>query len=216
MTTETPTIAVYVMDRSGSMVSYAPTPKTALNQALLTLKESPVAERIAAMIVSFAGDCAFDVPLQPVRRVQPLETYNPDGGTALYDALLVVMRPLIAGHRACVSLGREVNVIFTIFTDGEDNQSSPNSLNELRLLAGQARVLGWQLYTNGFGVDAARVASRMGFPSDADHATSHYAARPQEQAANIAHSVCKSTTRTLVTATGCLQQPDTSPPSTPH
>ncbi|MBU0540490.1 VWA domain-containing protein [Patescibacteria group bacterium] len=211
-----PTISVYIMDRSGSMESYAPTPKTALNQALLTLKESPVAERMAAMIVSFADHCTFDVPLQPVSRVQLLETYNPEGGTALYDTLSAIMNPLIAACHDCSRRRQGVNIILSIFTDGEDNKSASHSLDEVRALARHADSYGWQLYTNGFGVDAASIAARMGFPSDRNHATSYYG-RPQAQAANITRSVHAATHTTIVSAYGHASPAnDIAPASTPR
>ena len=192
------TIVILMMDESASMERYGDAPQSALNGFLQSLRENPVADHTAAMLMTFSRNCRSDAGLRFVRELPEIESYLPDDQTRLYASVRDVMRPLLAelanGGRP---LNRRVDVLLAVYTDGEDNLSTPGDRAELTELASQARERGWQLLTFGYGVDAKRIANKMGFPHDADHARTLIG-----DECGIHHSMVITLSRTVITAAG--------------
>jgi len=157
------TIALLVMDESGSMERFGAAPIQAIERLLAEQRASPFAATTAVGVMTFAETLRVRISIVGVRATSDLPHYEPDGRTKLFACL----RDLIAPLRG-LALPKEV--VVATFTDGEDNRSSGESLLELRRHAADARADGWTFLTFGFGVDAAELARTMGFPDDPAHA----------------------------------------------
>lgn len=202
------TLAILVMDESGSMERYGDAPRRALNRYLQGLRESPVADHTAVMLATFSRSLRSDAGLLFAHEHPNFDAYLPDDQTRLYASVRDILRPLMAELKSGVRpphrhgarelrWHRRVDVLLAVYTDGEDNLSTRGDRVELTELAGRALKRGWQLLTFGYGVDAKRIAKKMGFPHSADHARTMIA-----DERSIHQSMAFTLTRTIVTATG--------------
>ncbi len=113
------TIIAYALDESGSMEACRDAVLSGFAEYLATLRRAPGADRAAFFLVK------FNTRAVPVHRGRPLaqvpnltpETYQPDGNTALYDA---VMEVIAAVDRR---LAPEDRVLVIVHTDGQENSS---------------------------------------------------------------------------------------------
>ena len=114
---------VVVMDKSGSM---EPVQKDAIggfNTFLKGQKEAPGEAKMT--VVLFDTSYNFYAANVDVKNVNALteKTYQPNGGTALYDAVCTAIDEIGKKLAAMKEEDRPSKVIFAILTDGEENSS---------------------------------------------------------------------------------------------
>jgi len=157
------TLALLLLDRSGSMAEYGQTPRKAANECIQTVQNVPGAENATLAVFTFGSDVSLAVHPQPVKSVKPLETYVPNGNTKLYEAVFAALFVALEYHDVAKAQGSQVNVAISVISDGEDTASDPEYKSRMRELARQARQRGFQLQVIGIGVDSKKMAQDLGF-----------------------------------------------------
>lgn len=158
------TLAYLVMDASTSMKSFGGAAEEAMRGVITDLQSGPRPECIALGIMSFADDARILLPIQMIGNVSPFclnyaSTIN--GRTRLYATVAEALATIKAVDDIR-EIGDRVNIVFTVFTDGNDNLSA-GWLPTCRQLADHGFRRGWQLSVTGFGVDGESIAAQMGF-----------------------------------------------------
>ena len=166
------TLAMNIIDRSGSMAPYASDLITAYNDDYLAgLQASPAADDILVSTLLFNNQVELyhgyvnlnDTPLLTRRR------YSPNGGTALYDAVAGGLTNMVLYAQQLRQSGIGVNCLVLAYTDGEDNGSRQRAADIKRAAD---ELLKQELYTLayvGFGhqndiAAIRRQAAAIGFP----------------------------------------------------
>lgn len=160
------TLFCVVLDETGSMQPNYQAVIDAYAEMLSALKGSKAAEKILMSLWGFNTRSRLIHGYLPLDMVSDLSGYDPDGGTALYDASLDALTSLIAYEQDLKALGNRTQVVVVAFTDGEDN-SSRNTAADVKkiaddLLKKETYVLALVAFGHGFGKQAA---AEMGFPN---------------------------------------------------
>lgn len=161
------TLALLLLDRSGSMQDYGQTPRRAANECIQTVQGVLGAENTTFALFTFGSEVTLDVRPQPVKAVRQLETYVPNGATKLYEAVYAALFVALEFAAVAEGQGSHVNVAISVISDGDgDTASEPKYRSLTRELARQARERGFQLQVIGIGVDSKRLALDLGFQDD--------------------------------------------------
>lgn len=148
----------FIIDKSGSMQGQQRTVIDGFNEQLqdMAREEKEQDVRYLVSLTMFSHDVVkvfTDLPLAEVPRLTK-KTYDPDGSTALFDAI---------GSSIDRAAPGETDVIVTIMTDGQENastkwkQSAINTLIKLRQDENK-----WGFVFFGANQDAWKAASGMG------------------------------------------------------
>lgn len=161
------TLVIPVIDCTGSRRLQADLMREEYNKMLRAFEKSSEHETILVSGWLFGARSKLlhgFVHLQDAVRLDTAN-YNPDGETALFDAVLDVATITQPYVKTLVEAGWRVKVVVAVLTDGEDN-SSRNSVDTVRrvvedLLKQEIYVFGLTAFGTGFGQEAAEA---MGFP----------------------------------------------------
>jgi len=167
------TIIAYVLDESGSMADCQDAVRSGFAEFLGTLRRAPGADQAAFFLVKF-NTAVFPVhrgvPLAQVPDLTP-RTYEPDGNTALYDAVMEV----IAGVDR--RLASEDRVLVIVHTDGQENSSRRFGKDEVAAAIRECEARGnWTFVYLGADQDAWTEGIGLGM-SGTNTATYHANAR---------------------------------------
>lgn len=122
------TYHLMIIDRSGSMGSVIPQTISGINEQLVSIKKAEEdfkdQEQIACIVIF---NHQVDTTTFWKKKISEIEAYDssnyqPDGNTALYDAIGSGINKLKGEIKEELSQ-RKANVIVTIFTDGDENAS---------------------------------------------------------------------------------------------
>lgn len=155
-----------ILDRSGSMYSCIEQTVTGVNSQIRRIKE--IAERFPEQEVA-TSLCLFNHKVSQVRdrvSIGMLEEisyldYQPDGNTALYDAIGLTIK------RLQETIGQEVerneaSVVVVIFTDGRENASRQFTHNHISSLISELEMTGkWSFSYIGATLDAVNIAVNL-------------------------------------------------------
>jgi hypothetical protein len=154
-------LITFLLDKSYSMTAIKAATIEAFNGYLTGLQ----AERDAEIDFTFLLFDSISIDkvcvAEPVAKV-PLLTnasYQPRGGTPLIDAAVATIQAVDA---SLASRSDNPRVVICIQTDGEENQSSLHTWEELRGLITTKQAAGWQFNFLGAGIDAYQQAAKMG------------------------------------------------------
>ena len=157
------TLAMLLLDRSGSMRKFADTPREAANECLAVLKNNPGVERAYASIWTFNEAVTNDVPVQSLADIRPLQKYRAKGGTALYDAVGEALRQMLEIQAFADRIHKiKIHGSLSVITDGEDLHSRMPHTRELAF-AKHAREANFDLMAVGIGIDKHALAQDLGF-----------------------------------------------------
>ena len=118
-------VNLIILDESGSMQSIKEYVIRGFNETIQTIRGAAEKEPALEQWINFysfnSGGIREQIPLSPVQALQELndETYKPDSGTPLYDAVGYACNKL----RKEIQEMEDVTVLVTILTDGEENAS---------------------------------------------------------------------------------------------
>lgn len=170
------TITVLVVDESGSMDEVADTVRQSLREDyLLGMTESKQAAAMTLSLLTFNNRVVSRFANQPVKDIEPDKVeYRPEGGTALYDAVLDGLTGAIKYQEDLMGAGMtNPKVIFVVFSDGADNSSRRADAGMIRKVVEREilaqRRESWVLAFVGFKTyesartDFRKIASDMGF-----------------------------------------------------
>ena len=110
-----------LLDTSGSMGSVREATVKSYNQQIETYRKYAVEQKIYATLVKFSGFVStlfFQSDAQSLKNLE-LAEYNPDGSTAMYDAIGETLDRLVYETKD----GPNVSYLVTIISDGEENGS---------------------------------------------------------------------------------------------
>lgn len=154
-----------VIDKSGSMHSIRQQVVTTINERIQQAKQnSQDGDEITMNIISFDGNIYENIWGVKATEVPEATTgdYNPNGGTALYDAIAYTLKKI---EKTCQD--PEVNHLIVVITDGEDTSSIHfNDTNKLKALITEHQTNGKVTLTY-VGCDEKKVmkeAQKLGIP----------------------------------------------------
>jgi len=149
-----------ILDESGSMSSIKRPTISGFNEVVQTIKgickQFPEQEHFISL-VSFntlgIRTILDKVPIGSLHEINS-NTYNPNAGTPLYDAIALSVLKLkidVAGIESA-------NVLVTILTDGEENASKEFNHNQVNSIINEQKNLGWTFTYIGANHDVEKVA----------------------------------------------------------
>ena len=157
ITNQKPTQIVVVLDRSGSMQSIATPTVDGLNSFI---KEQRNAKGDATLtLVQFDHEYQVDYTARPINEVKDLingETFQPNGTTALFDAV----------GKTINDLNTTDDVIFVIITDGHENASKEYDQKKVFGLIEEKKNMGWNFLFLGANQDAIKAGASMGISAN--------------------------------------------------
>ena len=158
-----PTLVVFLLDKSGSMMDGYSATIEAFNGFKNGLRETP---KLKMSLVQF---CTVSV-LQSYTNLDILEvpdltpeTYRIGGGTPLVDA---TYKTIMATQDALKSMMNGTKVVFCIQTDGEENASREHTNDQLKLLIEQCQGYGWQFNFMGAGINSFHQSRKWGISDE--------------------------------------------------
>jgi hypothetical protein len=172
---------VIVLDRSGSMEVVRETTIESFNRFLAKQKE--IAGEADVYFAQFNTEyqLLYDRPLKHAPELN-YATYQPNGGTALYDAVGHTIDTLGQRFSAVPENERPNKVIFMVLTDGLENSSHTYSQQMIAdRIDHQRNKYSWEFVFLGANQDAVVTARGMNIPRRA--AMTFCAAPPQTVAA---------------------------------
>lgn len=154
------TLVHFILDKSGSMDSIYDATIKGFNEYLATLKKSKDDIHFSLTLFdTFSIDTPYvDVPVERVPKLSR-ETYKPNGGTPLYDAVVDSTEALYERVKSDENLA----VVVAIMTDGEENSSTKHDEKCLKKIIKKLEKKGnWTFTYMGANQDAWANASKMG------------------------------------------------------
>ncbi|MDH4409293.1 MAG: VWA domain-containing protein [Verrucomicrobiales bacterium] len=166
----------FILDRSGSMEAHTGAAIAGFNEFLRDQQSVEGQARLTLVLF----DDRIEIPIDniPVSEVVELDTrtYTTRGSTALLDAIGETVDSFKVRTRDLPPESRPDQVIFAIFTDGEENASSRFTWKDI---AGKIRrrqeKQGWQFLFLGANQDAIATAAQMNIHAH-NAATASYSA----------------------------------------
>ncbi|TLM97806.1 MAG: VWA domain-containing protein [Actinobacteria bacterium] len=166
----------FVLDKSGSMDSIREATISGFNE----FKNDQVREEGNALFTLTLFDTEFDLVCEavPVREVADLDrrSYQPDGCTALYDAIGHTMRitdDFVAAHKPD-------QVVFVIMTDGEENSSREFTHQTIfQMIQDRQKLAHYEFIYLGANQDSYATGAQIGMRDGrmADYDATHDGAR---------------------------------------
>jgi len=152
----------YILDRSGSMGTHRQAAIAGYNDFLQQQKKVPGQANLS--LVLFSTDCTIPETATPISEAPELtaETYIPEGGTALLDAIGETINALGRKLAATPDESRPGKVIVVVFTDGEENSSRHFTWKDVSgSIQQQQKDYAWEFIFLGANQDAIATASNM-------------------------------------------------------
>ncbi len=155
---------VFVLDDSGSMQSCRQQTINGFNEFLAGQKESEIPTYVS--LYKFDGHRTIEMYSHvPVSLVKDLntETYNPQGGTNLLDAMGDVMIEINTQLAAVGKAENRDSITIVILTDGEENSSREFSNPDIKEMVEKSGAKNWGFFFLGANIDAFSVSATLGF-----------------------------------------------------
>lgn len=174
----------FILDKSGSMGSVCDATISGVNEYLLSLKNDKK-NKYDITLTMFDTEVTKYCVAQPMEDVKELDrtSYNPDGMTALYDAVCMTIKETEEKAK------KNSKVLNVIMTDGEENSSKEYTQKEMKEKIEQLQKKNWTFVFLGANQDSWATAQKFGIS--------------QQNAANynVSASGIKAVSRTLTSAT---------------
>jgi len=155
---------VIVLDRSGSMEVVREATIESFNQFIIRQKATPGEASVYFVQFNTEYQVLFDKPIADTPTLSYL-TYQPNGGTALYDAVGHTIDTIGQRFSAMRESQRPDKVIFVVLTDGEENSSRRYSQMMIAdRIEHQRTKYGWEFVFLGANQDAVMTARGLAIP----------------------------------------------------
>jgi uncharacterized protein YegL len=158
---------IFVLDDSGSMQSCRDATIAGYNEYLQMQKKDAQETGIATFVSLYKFDgytlkAVFNrVAVAEVENLTT-KTYNPQGGTNLYDAIGGVMMQINTELAKNKKADRD-SIIITILTDGEENSSRAFDSSNVKQMVEKAEAKNWGFMFLGANIDAFAAGGALGF-----------------------------------------------------
>jgi hypothetical protein len=152
-----------ILDESGSMSAIKSSTISGFNEVVQTIKgiekQYPEQKHFISLVTFNGLGIKTKLDKHPVSELLQIDerTYNPDAMTPLYDAIglsVLKLRMDIAGVE-------NANVLVTILTDGEENDSKEFSGSQVKKIIDEQKALGWTFTYIGANHDVEKVAASI-------------------------------------------------------
>jgi hypothetical protein len=152
-----------ILDESGSMSTIKESTISGFNEIVQTIKgiekQFPEQKHFISFITFNGLGIKTKLDKHPVSDLVQIDnnTYNPDAMTPLYDAIglsVLKLRMDIAGIE-------NSNVLVTILTDGEENDSKEFNGQQIKKIIDEQKALGWTFTYIGANHDVEKVAASL-------------------------------------------------------
>lgn len=158
MAKTTRTLVNFILDKSGSMQSVCEATISGFNEYIQSLKKDKK-NKYDFSLVLFDTNIIKQHVNTPIEKIKPInkETYNPDGWTALYDA---VCSTIDAVQK---TVTKNQKVLTVIMTDGEENSSKEYTQEQLKKRVSELERAGkWTFVFLGANQDSWLNAQKFG------------------------------------------------------
>jgi len=152
-----------IIDESGSMQVIKQQAINGFNETVQTIalaqKKYPEQSHLVTLVSFNTEAVRTIVDLAPVSNAEELDSnsYQPKGGTPLYDAIGISLSKL----RYQIKSEEEHQVLVTIITDGEENASHEFSGLMIKKMIEELKELGWVFTFIGANIDVEKVATNI-------------------------------------------------------
>ncbi len=182
------TLVVFILDESGSMGAYKRETIEGFNEYIETL-QSDDKPTIMKLITFSTRNIKVLVDAKDVMKVRGInrDSYIPAGGTPLLDA---IARGILDTDDYIEWSDEEVNVMFTIMTDGLENSSRIFSASQISDMINEREQRGWIFTYLGANQDAWSEGRKMGIKSK--YASRYQYDDPKEAMRVMAESTIRS------------------------
>jgi hypothetical protein len=167
------TLAMNIIDMSGSMAPFADTLIRAYNEDYLAaMSSSTAADDILVSTILFNQDVTLLHGYLPLLDASPLtrQVYDPDNMTALYDAVAAGLTNMVLYAQQLRQSGVMVRCLVIVYSDGADNASKQQAKDvrraSLELLKQEIYTLAYVGFKSG-GIneqELRQLADDIGFP----------------------------------------------------
>ena len=158
---------VIVLDRSGSMEAVREATIASFNEFMTSQKAHPSEASLFFVQFNTEYQVLFDKPLAKAPALSYL-TYQPNGATALYDALGQTIDSIGQRLSAVPEYERPNKVIFVVLTDGLENSSRRYSQQMIAdRIERQRSKYSWEFVFLGANQDAVLTAHELNIPMGA-------------------------------------------------
>lgn len=155
---------VIVLDRSGSMEVVREATIESFNQFMIKQRAAPGETSVYFVQFNTEYQVLFDKPIADSPTLSYL-TYQPNGGTALYDAVGYTIDSIGQRFSAMPEYQRPNKVVFMVLTDGEENSSRRYSQMMIaERIEHQRNKYGWEFVLLGANQDALKTARGLNIP----------------------------------------------------
>jgi len=152
----------FILDRSGSMESIRDAAIEGFNTFLRDQQAAPGDIRLSLVFFDTVVETRFDsIPVAEAIALN-LDSYVPNGCTALLDAIGETIDRLGARFAALPADSRPEHVTIAILTDGEENSSQRFTWKDIaKRIQHQTEKYSWEFLFLGAGADAIATAAKM-------------------------------------------------------
>lgn len=152
-----------VVDESGSMFSLKDTVIKCFNDFLNEQKQD--GDDAFITLVKFNKDVNFVIKRKQISSAKDItnNSYNPDGTTALYDAIFETIKSIEKKNK-------NNNVIIAIITDGYENASRECTIDTIREIIKEKEKLGWKFLFLASNIDVNSTVKSFGMSADSARA----------------------------------------------
>jgi len=145
----------FLLDTSGSMSTKKKETITSFNEYIKTLKKDKKS-KYKFSLTKFSNQAIVVYNDMNIENVPELtnKTYEPDGFTALYDAIGITASK--------ISNDAKDKILFVILTDGEENSSKEYATDSIKKLIEDKQKKNWTFTFMGCDIDAYATSSKFG------------------------------------------------------
>jgi uncharacterized protein YegL len=167
---QTKTIYHLIVDKSGSMTDCLENTINGFNEQITRIRNLEMEypnDKITIGLTTFNDAVTINFIASNPKDVQFLSssTYQPDGSTALLDAIGLTVK-MIENEVDRTKTLETTTVIIVVITDGYENASKVYSLNDIRMMVSKLEeTKKWTFAFIGATFDAVEIASQMSFKS---------------------------------------------------
>lgn len=160
------TEVIFIIDESGSMYGLEKDSIGGFNSTIEKQKKLDGECLISTIFFNSRSRVIHDrVDIQKIKMMKDGD-YNPNGSTALIDAIGDAIKHIKMVHRYIRKEDIPAKTMFVITTDGMENSSSKYTLNEVKKLIEEQKERGWEFIFLAANIDAAKTAKDYGFDID--------------------------------------------------
>jgi len=158
---------VFILDKSGSMANMVEDVVGGFNAMIE--KQKKIEGEMLVSAVAFANTQKVIYDRVPISEVKPmtLEDYQPNGCTALLDAIGRAIHHIGNIHKYARKEDVPVKTLFVIATDGMENASHRYSSEQVKeMIKRQEEKYGWEFLFLAANIDAVETAAHIGIRRD--------------------------------------------------